>query len=162
MAGTVQLLALLIAATALTGAAWHDLRRLQIPDRFALTIVAAFVVAAVGQPVAPTVAAVLVGTAMFAGGAALFARGWMGGGDVKLLAAIAVWAGPGGLVTLLQVTAFAGAGLALAMLIRLRRRTPDGWQMQAPLAAPMPFGVAIAAGGLAVLGSRIMAHGTPF
>jgi prepilin peptidase CpaA len=144
-----------VAALALIGAARADARSLQIPDRFALTIVAAFMVAAIGQPIAATGLGVLAGVVVFAGGAWMFARGWLGGGDVKLLAAVAVWAGPSGLPVLLQTTAFAGAALAAVMLVRLRRRTPDGWAMRAPLAAPMPFGVAIAAGGLALFATRL-------
>jgi prepilin peptidase CpaA len=148
-------LPLLVAAIALVGAARADIRHLRIPDRFALTVIAAFAIAAIGRPLTETGLGVLTGVAVFGGGAVMFARGWLGGGDVKLLAAVAVWAGPERLGELLQVTAFAGAVLAVAMLLRLRRRTPGGWTMQAPLAAPMPFGVAIAAGGLAVFVARL-------
>jgi prepilin peptidase CpaA len=151
----VATLSLLVAALALAGAAVADSRRLIIPDRYALAVVVAFAAAALGRPLAETGLGVLTGLAVFAIGAVLFARGWLGGGDVKLIAAAALWAGPSGLALLLQVTAFAGAALALVMLVRLRRRTPGGWAMQAPLAAPMPFGVAIAAGGLAVLAGHL-------
>jgi prepilin peptidase CpaA len=148
-------LPMLVAAIALAGAAFADIRHLLIPDRFALTIIAAFAVAAIGRPWDETGLAVLTGAAVFGGGAMMFARGWLGGGDVKLLAAVALWAGPGGLPGLLQWTAFAGAVLSAVTLLRLRRRTPRGWALQAPLAAPMPFGVAIAAGGLAMFAARL-------
>jgi prepilin peptidase CpaA len=62
----------------------------------------------------------------------------MGGGDVKLLASTSVWAGPALVFPLLMVTALAGGLVAVGVLAARRRRSP------------LPYGVAIAAGGLVV------------
>jgi Flp pilus assembly protein protease CpaA len=65
----------------------------------------------------------------------------MGGGDVKLLAVLAVLAGPGLIALLLLVTTISGAVQALwALWTRDDRARTEG----------LPYGVAIALGGLAV------------
>jgi prepilin peptidase CpaA len=95
------------------------------------------------------------GLAIFAIGAFFFARGWMGGGDVKLLAAVSLWAGPSYLSIFAVVTGLSGAVLAAVMMSPLRRHMPmasaDALTMTGPAQEPMPYGVAIAAGGLFVL-----------
>ena len=65
-----------------------------------------------------------------------FAMGWMGGGDVKLIAALALWLPIGGFVTMLMVMSIAGGVVTLAMLIeRAIRKSGD--------AIEVPYGVAI-------------------
>lgn len=107
--------ALVAATAALVAAAWTDTRRRRIPHWPAAVLVAAWGVAAV---VAPTAlgAAALAGAACGAGalgvGAALWASGWLGGGDVKLAGALGLWLGPADFGL-----ALVGAGvLMLAML----------------------------------------------
>ncbi len=58
--------------------------------------------------------------AVFAGAAVLFALRVMGGGDVKLLAAVALWTGLGGLMPFLALTAVIGGLIAVLQLL-LRR-----------------------------------------
>jgi prepilin peptidase CpaA len=53
---------------------------------------------------------------VFAIGFLLFALNFIGGGDAKLLAAVALWAGPEHILDLLLVTALAGGGLSLILL----------------------------------------------
>jgi prepilin peptidase CpaA len=145
---------LLAVAALLIAAAVSDMRRLWIPDRYWIGIAAAYAVAALAQPWQAALGAVVTAVAVFVGGALLFARGWIGGGDVKLLSSLALWAGPDALASLLFDTALAGAALALAMLLVLRRRTPADFDVHQPLRQPMPFGVAIAAAGLALVATR--------
>lgn len=76
--------------------------------------------------------------------AGLFAIGWMGGGDVKLLAALALWITPSNFVTLLLVMALVGGVLTLITgSLHVMRRQKDR--------IAVPYGVAISAGGLWVL-----------
>jgi prepilin peptidase CpaA len=149
------LLAVLLLAVAamLAGAAISDIRRMWIPDRYWLGIALAFA-AAIPQPWQVAAGGVATVLLVFIGGALLFARGWIGGGDVKLLSSLTLWAGPDGLASLLFNTALAGAVLALVMLVRMRRRTPANWRVHEPLRQPMPFGVAIAAAGWALIATR--------
>lgn len=70
-----------------------------------------------------------------------FALGLMGGGDVKLIAALALWFPLGVMVNLLVVMAIIGGVLTLGMMIR--HKVGKG---QTPL--EIPYGIAIALAGL--------------
>lgn len=58
-----------------------------------------------------------VGISLFAGGALLFARGFIGGGDVKMIAATGLWFGWQGLLIYLFTVTLMGGVLALTVLI---------------------------------------------
>ncbi|MEM6828227.1 MAG: prepilin peptidase [Pseudomonadota bacterium] len=77
--------------------------------------------------------------------AGLFALGWLGGGDVKLLGALALWLTPMSFLNLLLVMAFVGGGIAVAFVIRRVIWKPK-------TQGTLPYGVAITAGALWVLG----------
>ena len=108
-------LALLPLVAACSAAAWVDARTRRIPN--ALT----FALAAAGLAYAFT-----GGSIVGPGGAALglvagfgllvvpYAIGAMGGGDVKLLAAVGAWLGPAGALGVVVVAALAGAAIAVA------------------------------------------------
>ena len=87
-------------------------------------------------------------------------RGLVGGGDVKLAAAIALWAGPAFLSEFAFVTALAGVALAAVMLSPLRRLMPRraGDEAAGGLKQPMPFGAPLAAGGAWVLALQLSAN----
>jgi len=70
-----------------------------------------------------------------------FMLGMMGGGDVKLIAALALWFPLPTMVELLTVMAILGGVLTLGMMIRHRLRN-DSTQLE------VPYGIAIALGGL--------------
>lgn len=98
----------------------------------------------------------------------VYERGWMGGGDVKLLVALAIGLSFTGVIQLLTVTALAGGVLALAHLMMRRlpvpRPAPAGssflrrvyaverWRNLRQ--APLPYGAAIAFGGIWTAFSR--------
>lgn len=76
--------------------------------------------------------------------AGLFALGWMGGGDVKLLAALALWVEPLAFARLLVIMALVGGVLTLAFgAWHIARRRRDR--------IAIPYGIAIASAGLWVL-----------
>ena len=77
--------------------------------------------------------------------AALFAAGMMGGGDVKMLAAIALWLPAGALLWLLMVMALLGGVVTIVTLIHHRMTRRIG-------KVEIPYGVAIALAGLWVIG----------
>lgn len=88
-----------------------------------------------------------VAAAAFALLAGLFALGAMGGGDVKLLTALALWIPPLLFVQLLIVMALAGGALTLIFSAwHIARRRKDR--------LAVPYGIAIACGGLWVLGTN--------
>lgn len=81
-------------------------------------------------------------------GLVLFRLGLVGGGDVKLLAACALWF-PVGMGMVLFVTACAGGLFALGLLLKAR--------LKAKPVTVMPYGVAIGVGGLVGLGNLLCA-----
>nr|WP_295663819.1 prepilin peptidase [Polymorphobacter sp.] len=140
------------AATALAcvaGAAYADIRHFEIPDGWSVAIAALFVVFAfVAPPVEPWWAHVAAGAGVFFIGALLFSRGWLGGGDVKLLAACALWAGFLGLPLLLLGTAFAGGVLALLAVVGRMLATPAVTYRGLQRDGPLPYAVAILGGAI--------------
>lgn len=79
--------------------------------------------------------------------AGIFAMGGMGGGDVKLLTALALWIPPLQFLNLLVVMAIVGGILTLGFgAWHIARRQRDK--------IAIPYGVAIATGGLWVLGAN--------
>lgn len=94
-----------------------------------------------------------VAAAVLGAFAAAFAFGWMGGGDVKLLAALALWLPVWWLPTMLVVMSLIGAGVTLAAIVhhRWRRHTS---------AVEVPYGVAIAAAALIAFREPILNHFT--
>lgn len=95
------------------------------------------------------------GLAAFAGmfvlGYVLFALNYMGGGDAKLLAACALWAGVATIVEFTLYTALLGGALSVALLgaraVLKGEKLPRIFQK----GAPVPYGLAIAAAFLILL-----------
>jgi prepilin peptidase CpaA len=97
-----------------------------------------------------------------------FERRWIGGGDVKLLTALAIGLPLMGVVQLITITAYAGAFLALMHLVMRRLPTPGTAPAGSSLVrriyaverwrhlrrAPLPYGAAIACGGIWALLSQ--------
>lgn len=160
-----QMAALALAASALGAAALADLRTYQIPNRYAAAIALAFVVFSLGAGPSEAAVGFAIGATAFLIGTIFFARRWLGGGDVKLLAAIALWVPPPLLAAFTVATSLAGAALSLVMLTPLRGFLPappagltfSGRTNGAARAMrqPIPFAIAIAIGGLFVLFKRV-------
>jgi prepilin peptidase CpaA len=86
-------------------------------------------------------------------GFALYARKWVGAGDIKLLAVLALWAGLDLTPLLLGITLLTGGILCLGvaattMLRQIRKKNLD---VEVLRKTPVAYGVAIATGGLCVL-----------
>jgi prepilin peptidase CpaA len=161
---TLQSLALSLFTAVMAVAAFEDFRRLTIPNLLPLLLCAAWplYVAAAPSPggtIAGVLSAVGVALAVFLAGAVLFARGWLGGGDVKLLAAATLWAGASQAIGLLVVTGVLGGVLALILWspfgkFALSARSLFGFPGFAETpgsAVPVPYGVAIAGAALIVV-----------
>ncbi|MBI0474014.1 peptidase [Sphingomonas sp. MA1305] len=82
-----------------------------------------------------------IGLAVFLIFAGVFAAGWMGGGDVKMIAALALWLPAGALLNMLMLMALAGGVITALMLVDSKLRRRSG-------AVEVPYGVAIAAAAL--------------
>lgn len=152
MFGTMTHLMIAILAAALLVAAAGDLRSRTISNRLnaAIALLAIPFWWAAGFSLWPEVTLhVAVAALVFLLFAIAFHLGAMGGGDVKLAAALALWLPPLGVLKLLVVMSLAGGVLTIAMLIRHRLS-----KAQHPL--EIPYGVAIAFGGFWVLGERYL------
>ena len=116
--GPLQTGCLVAFALLLLLAAWQDLRTMHIADAISLAIVVAFAVWALSGLVRGTLSFTAVGLALacaavvFGAGAAAFAAGALGGGDVKLLAGVGAWIG--GTATLYAFCASAIIGASIA------------------------------------------------
>ena len=91
--------------------------------------------------------------AILALGTPAFAAGWLGGGDVKLLAALGLWLDLQAALGLLSAVFIAG-GL-LAILSITGRRTGLWRRNSNPRDSRIPYGVAIAAGALFIFGIQL-------
>ena len=96
-----------------------------------------------GAGVAAAALDLAAATAVFVVGAVAFRFRLLGGGDVKLIAAAALWLGAAALGPFLLATALAGGALAVGFLLARHARREG-------LAAGLPYGIAIAAGGILV------------
>jgi prepilin peptidase CpaA len=148
-------LAHLLVVISLIAASVSDLARRRIPNTVSLIIVAAFLISALaGLGLARLGWDVAVALAVFAGGAALFWCNWLGGGDVKLLAASALWIGAADTPRFLVLVALLGGVLALAVLmLRLAAHWSEGlaWcRSHIDSEEGLPYGVAIAAACLLI------------
>jgi prepilin peptidase CpaA len=144
------MIATTVFATLLGAAAISDIRHLRIPNLIPLLLVAGFVVqAALGgvQGMAGHLVAMLIVLALLV---PLFAMNALGGGDVKLLAAAALWLGMADLPLLLVGVAILG-GVFAALWLPLRwivaralphRRLPASLQLEAALPYGVPIGIA--------------------
>ncbi|WP_049976116.1 prepilin peptidase [Azospirillum sp. B506] len=166
------------AAILLVAAAVSDFRTRTIPNWIPAFLGLLFALAAMVDPSAhPPLSSVAGAVLVFIPLLILFARGKMGGGDVKLLTAAALWSGWGQLPALLIVTVLTGGVLAIVALVRVTaRRAVDTLALFFPCSATakarlwleallrtrnvdalplgeagLPYGIAIAAGGLSVL-----------
>lgn len=159
----VHWLAVFVLTAALIAAALSDLSTYLIPHRYSIAIAAAFLAFAIARPFSFLLAGLAAGMLLFALGALLFARRLLGGGDVKLLAAAGLWAGFDQLALLIFASAVAGGVLAATQLSPLGRllpappgHAPIGNDFYSRMRQPMPFGVAIALGGVCVAVARLV------
>lgn len=151
---TIGLSSILLAMLAfmLLAACWFDLRSRTIPNtlNLAIALLAIPFWWASGLAVWPDVAMQIGLAALLFGLFAIaFAIGAMGGGDVKMLGALALWIPAGALLPLVVIMSLAGGVLTAAMLVRHRLA-----RRQEPL--EIPYGVAIAFAGLWLISERFL------
>lgn len=147
----------------LLAAAVYDLCTYTIPNLLPVTLLGLFVIYmivlfAAGDPLPLRSLAMHAGAAALAlsAGVALFAKGWIGGGDAKFFAAVCLWVGFGTMAEYTMAASLAGG--ALTVLLLLIRRLPVGafikarWVLRlADPEAGVPYGVALAIGAVMVL-----------
>jgi prepilin peptidase CpaA len=139
-------------AAMLLAVCWCDLKSRNIPNGLNLAIALAAIPFwwSIGLPLWPNATLQLgVAALLFGLFAIAFAMGAMGGGDVKLIAALALWLPYQAVFALLFIMSIAGGALTVAMWLRHRLA-----KRQEPL--EIPYGVAIAFGGLWLISERFL------
>jgi prepilin peptidase CpaA len=137
-------------------AAFHDLVSYRIPNYISLALIGGFLVLApftgmsletFGGHIA---AAAMVLVATFT----LFALGYIGGGDAKLVSAIALWMGLPVVGEYLLLATFGGGMFGLLLIMFRRYPLPAGLLKEGWLLAlhhprgPIPYGIALSAAAI--------------
>ena len=155
----------LAASALLLLAAWCDLATRTIPDGISVALAVLGLLARAAEGPAPVAWSLLVAAALFTAFLPLHARGAFGGGDIKLITALAVGFSPLATIDFLLSTVMAGGVLGLFYLLSFRllpqpaplAPQPRAWPPRRVLAlerrrvsrrGPLPYAVAIAAGGI--------------
>ena len=162
----MSLLFLLSASALLLTAAWNDIATRLIPDAISLWLLAIGALARLFEG-HPSDLAFSCGdrAAAFEFAADTYSRGLIGGGDVKIMTALAVGLSPFDCYRFIVATAIAGGLLGITYLVLSRRLPPMHRTKRISLLnrvanlelrrirrrGPLPYGVAIAAGGTFVL-----------
>jgi len=159
---TLHLIPLAGFAGLMATSAIEDFRRLIIPNGLIVGLCALWPLHVATAPMLTLMAAglaALCAAGVFVVGALLFSRGMIGGGDVKLLAAATLWAGPtatlsllvwtgvlGGLLCLFLLSPFGGLLVALRPILHAPSADPAGSASR----VLVPYGIAIAVAALIV------------
>ena len=157
MTATILLPAAIVffpAAMALAGSI--DLVTMTIPNRVCAALAIGYFVfaVAVGVPLGAVAINASCAAAVLAAAFAMFAGGWIGGGDAKLAAATALWLGWGMMLDYCLSAALYGGALTVVILFGRRLALPAWLARQAWIArlhdakSGVPYGVALAAAGL--------------
>lgn len=164
-------IALILACTA---AAWFDVRERRIPNALTLGALAVAIIIRATAGIEVVGAGLLGALVGFGVALPFFLVGGLGGGDLKLIAAIGAFLGPGRLFFALLITALVGGVMAVTTIIRRKAgletaanlhtliasfglRNFTGWRkdsevpltIHSPAVITVPYGVAISAGALA-------------
>ena len=150
----VMQITILVLAGLMLAAALYDASKFIIPNWLCGLVVLTFPVAvlAAGLGWAEIGNHLVGGGIALVIGFALFAPGWIGGGDAKLFAAASLWFGWPEILAFLIHTVMAG-GVLVMVLLGLRWLAPRIPSLAGRLEgtalatkAPVPYGIAIAAG----------------
>ncbi|MEH2525173.1 MULTISPECIES: A24 family peptidase [unclassified Bradyrhizobium] len=149
---------LLLFPALMAFAAASDLFTMTISNRVSLALIAGFVLLAVlgGMGLHDMLMHFGAGAAVLVVAFACFAMGWVGGGDAKVAASVALWLGFDQLLNFLVYASLFGGALTL-LLLQFRQ-----WPLPYPLSrqvwldrlhdkqSGIPYGIALALGALTV------------
>jgi len=120
----MSFIALLVFPIFMAWSAASDLLTMRLPNKLTAALSLAFIGLALlaGLPFETWLSHASCGFFMLLIGFGMFSRGWIGGGDAKLAAGIALWLGWGGLVDFLLLGTM-GGGLLSLIVLQWRRMT---------------------------------------
>jgi prepilin peptidase CpaA len=157
---------LMIFPVAMAFAAANDLFTMKIPNRISLALIGGFIAVALltRMPLETVGIHIACAFAVLVVTFTLFSFNWLGGGDAKLMAAGALWMGGAEVIQFVAFVTIYGGTLCLAIL-SYRRMVPADllplpeWAQRLHTAGgPIPYGIAIAAGGLMAFPATELFH----
>ncbi len=156
----LHILVNILLTVILMAAAVSDIKSRRIPNPLVMSMLLLFVVWSAATGIKEMPGALLAGGIAFAVGVVMYSLGKLGAGDVKLFAALSLFAGMGHLLILALATAISGGVVALVQIALQPRRAAAslalGQKIQVTTGG-VPYGVAIAIGGLFFLwGSKAL------
>jgi prepilin peptidase CpaA len=138
-----------------------DIRALKIPNWISITLVVGFVLYAIlSWGKLDLLMRLLVTAVIFCVSFVFFYRNWLGGGDVKLLAAVSLWVGPAHILAFVIIMGLLGVLLAITMMWLRPRLDADATLSRLKAPQPVarwiregvcPYGLAIGLAGLAMV-----------
>lgn len=151
-------LILLIFPVLMVFAAASDLLTMRISNKLVLMLIVGFFIVALVAQLPPDVIIMNLGCAavVLVAAFAFFAFGWIGGGDAKFAAATVLWIGLGPLLPYIVYSGLLGGALTLLLLAVRNLPLPAPMQRIAWIdrlhdkKQGVPYGLALAAGGLLV------------
>src|SRR4051812_2463273 len=154
----LDLARLLLFPALMAFAASSDLFTMTISNRVSLLLIAGFVVLAVmgGMPAQAMLLHAAAGMTVLVAAFGCFAMGWIGGGDAKVAAGVALWFGFGHLLEYLLYASLFGGALTLLLLQFRQWPLPQALGGQAWLLrlhdreTGIPYGIALAVGALMI------------
>jgi prepilin peptidase CpaA len=165
MGCAVYVLFVIAMLTLLAAGAWQDIATRTIPDEVNALLFVVGSLARLAQGPQELLYSGLSAMMLFLLCMSLYSRGLVGGGDVKLITACAIGLSPSDCYVFVVATALAGGILGIIYLLFSRRLAPmrlskrtsilkrviavETWRVRRR--GPLPYGVAIAAGGAFVL-----------
>ena len=153
-----EFLCLCVFPGAMAFAGSMDLVTMTIPNRISIFLIIGFVALApfVGLTPVELAGHLASGLAMLLLGIFMFSRGWIGGGDAKIFAAVALWFGFDHLLDFTILSAIAGGALTISLLAFRRLPLPlmathQEWlvRLHHPRTG-VPYGIAMAAAALMI------------
>lgn len=151
---TAQATILAVLAGVVTWAAISDLKSTRIPNVANIAILALWIGWAIVNPNVAVLYSLGIATALFIGGAVLFNYRLMGGGDVKFMAVLGLFAGPQEILPFLVYVSLFGGALCLLGLFLARAPIPVFTLVTTTHGRrTVPYGVAIAASAYIMIAS---------
>ncbi|MBV6633392.1 MAG: prepilin peptidase [Alphaproteobacteria bacterium] len=148
----------LLISAAVVAAAWYDISGFRIPNRLVMLTAGLFPLAVITGviPMGAVIGHLGVAAAAFLVCFFMFTRTWLGAGDGKLISALMLLFGPTLALPFVIAMAIAGGVLSVVVLLSATRPLPvwlEGVGIDGGFRFGMrrvPYGVAIAAGALAM------------
>ncbi len=154
----VQITSVLATMAGLVVAMICDMRKYILPNFVSIIVSISFLVfACLTMTLEMMMFHVMTATLIFAICFFFYLKKAFGAGDVKLLSAISLWAGPSFIMPVLFIVTLLGGLLSIFLIVvsALRQKPEETGQQKNLLKIKIPYGLAIGCGGLFLMASYL-------